>query len=168
MMMQNILTLEFTGDNFSILFSKCFLNAFHWHGVSWWETMLIWTSETKKKAMQQIPPVCMSWSALLKVTRISAYWYLFYPCRSCSPLTFKVRKPAVWAVSMLIEDQLNKYLQSRNVGVTKQWNAWRTPMNVTVSWNIELHFILANLEKHIFNDLSCHSKWKQVPALSQT
>ena len=117
--------------------------------------------------------VCMSWScgitvttALLKVTWISVYWHLFYPCRSFShsPST-GIRKKELWVVNMLIEDQLDKHLQSRNVGVSKQWNAYRTPMNITFSRNIELHFILANLEKCIFDDLSCHSKWKTSSCL---
>lgn len=61
---------------------------------------------------------------------------------------------------MLTEDQLDKYLQSRNAGVWKQWKAYRTPMNISISRNIELHFMLANLEKHISDDLSFHSKGK--------
>lgn len=112
----------------------------------------------KRKQCSKFHHVCMSWpcgitvtTALLKVTWISVYWYLFYPCRSFShsPL-MRVRKKEVRAVNMLTEDQLDKYLQSRNAGVWKQWKAYRTPMNISISRNIELHFMLANLEKTHF------------------
>lgn len=107
----------------------------------------------KKKAMQQIPPH-------LHVTVLQHHCdhgiaedHLNF-CMQISSLSLQVlptlicnggrERKEVWVVDMLI-DQLDKYTKSRNAGALKQWK--RTPINIILPRNIQLHFILSNLGK---------------------